>query len=119
MRHCLRWVWGYAAKADCFTRPGRTHCGRRLHYARVRIQSSNRVGLPAFGAVGMKQKIVKVPKYEVGVASLLLKPPTALTVGFKTSLQSNNKTNNPKTGKASFPLKLPTPFRVSNGKNTA
>ena len=53
---------------DCLSRPARPHRRWRRNQAGVGIESAERIGLPAFGRVGVKQKIMKVPEHEVVVA---------------------------------------------------
>ena len=53
---------------DFLARPVRPHRRRRRDNVGIGIESSQRIGLPAFRAVGVKQQIVKIPKYEVSVA---------------------------------------------------
>ena len=50
------------------SRPGRPYRRRRSDDADIRIKSANRVGVPAFGAARVEQKIVKIPDDEVVVA---------------------------------------------------
>src|SRR6266550_8717626 len=56
------------AEIDGLALPPRPHRRRPRYRARMRIKSTQRVGLSAFGAVGVEQQIVKVPENQVVVA---------------------------------------------------
>ena len=67
----------------------------------VGIESAQWVGLTAFGAVGVEQKIVKVPKYEVFVT---LAGPTAIAaVDSEEDFAIDQQAEQFQTGKARLP----------------
>ena len=55
------------AQIDLLSGPAGPHRRQRRNDARIRINSAQRVGVPAFRAARVEQKIVKVPKNEVVV----------------------------------------------------
>ena len=56
------------AQIDFLSGPAGPHRRQRRNDARIGINSAQRVGVPAFRAARVEQKIVKVPKNEVVVA---------------------------------------------------
>ena len=67
-RDCLRRRTRDLAQIDCLSRPARPNGGQRGNDAGMRIGSAQRIGVPAFGAARVEQKIMKVPKSEALVA---------------------------------------------------
>src|SRR2546430_1608673 len=66
-RDCLRMRGRELAQIDFFSGPAGPHRRQRRNDAGIRINSAQRVGVPAFRAARVEQKIVKVPKNEVAV----------------------------------------------------
>ena len=56
------------AQIDLLSGPAGPYCRQRRHDTRIWINSAQRIGVSAFRAARVKQKIVKVPKNEVVVA---------------------------------------------------
>src|SRR5215472_10381532 len=56
------------AQIDFLSGPARTHRRRRCDHADIGMDASEWVGVPAFGASSMEQKIVKFPEHQIVVA---------------------------------------------------
>ena len=66
-RDCLRMRGRELAQIDFLSGPAGPHRRQRRHDTRIWINPAQRVGVPAFRAARVEQKIVKVPKNEVVV----------------------------------------------------
>src|SRR3974390_2746730 len=66
-RDCFRMRGGELAQIDLLSWPAGSHRRERRHYTRIRINATQRVGVTAFCAARVEQKIVEVPKNEVVV----------------------------------------------------
>src|ERR1700752_3779457 len=64
-RDCLRMRGRELAQIDFFSGPAGPHRRQRRNDAGMRINSAQRVGVPAFRAARVEQKIVKIPKNEI------------------------------------------------------
>src|SRR5262249_56045772 len=67
-RHCLRMRGGELAQIDLLSWPAGPHRRERSHDTCIGVKSTERVGVSAFRAARVEQKIVKVPKNEIVVA---------------------------------------------------
>src|SRR6201993_3625343 len=65
---CLRIRGRELAQIDFFPRPAGPHRRQRRNGAGMGINSAYRVGVPAFRAARVEQKIVKIPKNEIVIA---------------------------------------------------
>src|SRR3984893_10557594 len=105
-RNCLGMRGRELVQIDFLSGPAGPH-GRQWRYdASMRINSAQRVGVPAFRAARVEQKIVKVPKNEVVVALGRSKASFAGNVGLENDLAIHQQSEKRDPRKTVLPTQL-------------
>src|SRR5205823_9712533 len=94
------------AQIDFFSRPAGPHRRQRRNGAGMGIYSAQRIGMPAFRAARVEQKIVKIPKNEIVIALGRSKAAAASSVDLKKDLAIEEQSEKLEPRKIVLPTQL-------------
>ena len=87
--------------------PARPHRRQRRHDTGIGIEPAQRIGVPAFRAARVEQKIVKVPEHEIVVALGQSQAAVASSVDLEKDLAIDQQSEKLEPGKTVLPAQPP------------